>query len=120
MAQSYWYVPGVLNVKVYVVPLPLNSPLLEKVGDPSERTVCAVDPVLFRVQVTVVPTATVSMAGFWVSLFPLLKKMFPIVTVPGVPPSLGALSSPEQPAAAAAAAIRNQLSMDRIFVLLTV
>jgi hypothetical protein len=64
MAQSYWYVPGVMNVTLWVVPFPVNVPLLVKLGDPSERTVCDVLPVLVKVQVTVVPAATVSMAGF--------------------------------------------------------
>jgi hypothetical protein len=67
-AQSYWYVPGVVNVKVYVLPLPVKMSLLVNVGASSECTLCGVSPVLLQVQVTVVPAATVSTAGFWVPL----------------------------------------------------
>ena len=34
MAQSYWYVPGVVKVKVYVIPLPVKMSLLVKLGAP--------------------------------------------------------------------------------------
>ena len=53
-----------LNVNVYFVPFPLWVVLLVKPGDPSDSTLCGVSPVLVQVQVTVVPTATVSTAGF--------------------------------------------------------
>ena len=34
MAQSYWYVPGVVNMKVYVISLPVLVSLLVKLGSP--------------------------------------------------------------------------------------
>ena len=84
--------PGVVKVNVYVWPLPVRVVLLVKVGATSECTLCGVAPVLLQVQVTVVPAETVSTAGFWVLLCPLLKKMFPTVTVPAAPlPSVGAV-----------------------------
>lgn len=60
-AQSYRYVPGVLNVTEYVWPFPLRIALLAK---PDAWTLCEMVPVPVQVQVTVLPAATVSTAGF--------------------------------------------------------
>ncbi|HEV2750646.1 MAG TPA: hypothetical protein VGV12_09000 [Gemmatimonadales bacterium] len=67
MAQSYVYVPGVLNVTAYVELASLITTLFRKIGDPVDWTVCGV-PLSFQVQVTVLPAATVSTAGFWLPL----------------------------------------------------
>jgi hypothetical protein len=64
-AQSYWYVPGAVNVTAYV-PLPVIVPLLVKPGEPSDWTPCGREPV--QVQVTVAPTGIVSTAAFVVPL----------------------------------------------------
>ncbi len=83
--------------------------LLVKVGEPLESTLWSVDPVFVHVQVTVVPTVTVSTAGFRVPLCSLEKKMFPIVTVPGAPPppGVGPVLLLEQPTTPAAVSISN-------------
>jgi len=51
--------------------------LLAKLGDPSDSTLCETDPVAVQVHVTVLPAATVSIAGFWLPLWELLNRMFP-------------------------------------------
>jgi len=54
----------VVNVNEYVWPLPVRMALLGKPGVPCDWTLCATDPVEVQVHVTVLPTATVSIAGF--------------------------------------------------------
>jgi hypothetical protein len=48
--------------------LALCTALLVKLGDPVDCTLCATDPLAGQVQVTVLPAATVSTAGFWLPL----------------------------------------------------
>ena len=60
-AQSYWYVPGAVNVTEWVAPLVLMA-LLVKLVAPNEWTLCGSEPV--QVQVTVLPAGMVSTAGF--------------------------------------------------------
>src|SRR5207253_3758254 len=82
--QSYWYVPATGNVIAYV-PLPVRVPLLAKLGDPTDWTLCGRLPA--HVQVAVPPTGIVSTAGFMVPLCPLTNWMpEPTVTDPTGPP----------------------------------
>src|SRR6266700_5447869 len=60
--------------------------LLVKLGVPCDRTLCDTAPVDVQVHVTVLPTATVSIAGFWLPLWALLNRMFPTTTSPDGPP----------------------------------
>src|SRR6059036_3934860 len=60
--------------------------LLAKLGVPCDWTLCATDPVAVQVHVTVLPTATLSIAGFWVPLWALLNRMFPTTISPAGPP----------------------------------
>src|SRR5438477_11476747 len=60
--------------------------LLGKLGAPCDRTLCDTAPVDVQVHVTVLPTATVSIAGFWLPLWALLNRMFPTTTSPDGPP----------------------------------
>jgi len=48
-AQSYWYVPGALNVTAYV-PLPVMVLLLAKLCEPTDWTLCGRDPVQVQVR----------------------------------------------------------------------
>src|SRR3989442_907752 len=76
-AQSYRYTPAVANVCEYV-PL-IMIPLLVKLGDPVDCTLC--EPPA-QLHVTVPPTAIVSTAGFELRLPSLLKRMAaPTVTL---------------------------------------
>jgi hypothetical protein len=63
-AQSYWYVPGAVNVTEWVAPLVLIALLVKLVElvEPNEWTLCGSEPV--QVQVTVLPVGMVSTAGF--------------------------------------------------------
>src|SRR5947208_14869792 len=54
--------------------------------DPCDCTLCEIDPVAVQVHVTVLPTATVSIAGFWLPLWALLNRMFPTTISPDGPP----------------------------------
>src|SRR6266581_6850772 len=60
--------------------------LLVKLGVPCDRTLCDTVPVDVQGHVTVLPTATVSIAGFWLPLWALLNRMFPTTTSPDGPP----------------------------------
>src|SRR2546427_12597067 len=60
--------------------------LLVNLGVPCDWTLCATDPVAVQVHVTVLPTATLSIAGFWVPLWALLNRMFPTTISPAGPP----------------------------------
>src|SRR5438874_10322810 len=60
--------------------------LLVKPVAPCDRTLCGTVPVLVQVHVTVLPTATVSIAGFWLPLWALLNRMFPTTISPDGPP----------------------------------
>jgi len=53
-----------VNVNAYVMPSPVWMALLGKLGAPCDWTLCATAPVAVQVHVTVLPTATVSIAGF--------------------------------------------------------
>src|SRR2546421_12979520 len=59
--------------------------LLVKPVAPCDRTLCAIVPVAVQVHVTVLPTATLSMAGFWLPLWALLNRMFPTMISPEGP-----------------------------------
>src|SRR5207245_11007223 len=67
-AQSYWYVPGAVNVTA-CIPLPVMVLLLPKLGEPTARTLCGRVPV--QLQVTVPPTRLVSTAALVLPLCPL-------------------------------------------------
>src|SRR5437899_3148311 len=58
---------------------------LAKLVDPCDCTLCEIDPVAVQVHVTVLPTATVSIAGFWLPLWELLNRMFPTMIWPAGP-----------------------------------
>src|SRR5437764_10432962 len=60
--------------------------LLVKPVAPCDRTLCGTVPVLVQVHVTVLPTATLSIAGFWLPLWALLNRMFPTMISPDGPP----------------------------------
>jgi hypothetical protein len=62
------------------LPAPLWIPLLVKLGEPVDCTLCGKASVVAQVQVTVPLTATVSTAGLDDPLSALLKKMSPTVT----------------------------------------
>src|SRR5258705_2827158 len=95
-AQSYWYVPGSVNVTAYV-PLPVIVPLLAKLAEPTDWTLCGRDPV--QVQVAVPPTEMVSTAAFELPLWPLTNSMpAPTVTEPTRPaPPPPSTPPPSQP-----------------------
>src|SRR3989440_1849881 len=83
--------------------------LLVKPVAPCDRTLCAIVPVAVQVHVTVLPTATLSIAGFWLPLWALLNRMFPTMISPDGPPPPPPPPLPppyvgdEQPASAASA-----------------
>src|SRR6476659_8207800 len=68
------------------MPFPVRIWLLVNPGEPIDCTPCGVDPVPVQVQVTGCPTATVSIAGLVVPLWPLSNLMLPTITEPTGPP----------------------------------
>jgi hypothetical protein len=66
--------------------------LLVKDGDPVDSTLCGTAAVFVQVHVTVLPTATVSTAGFTVPFRLLLKRMLPTRTDAEV--GIGATATP--------------------------
>src|SRR5258705_12441032 len=60
--------------------------LLGKAGVRCDWTLCATAPVAVQVHVTVLPTATVSIAAFWVPLCALRNRLFPTMISPAGPP----------------------------------
>ena len=69
----YRYVPARLKVTLYVTPTPPRCPLLVKLGVPTDCTVCGTAGPVTQVQVTLVPTATVSTAASVVQFLSLRK-----------------------------------------------
>src|SRR5215469_12182340 len=61
MLQWYLYVPGIVNVKLKVVPLPASEPSKEAGSPASLVTVCGT--LVLSVQVTVVPAFTDRLLG---------------------------------------------------------
>ena len=80
ITQSYVYVPGWSSRTEYVLPAALMTTLFRNTsgGMPVDWTLC--EPAAFQVQVTMLPAAIVSTAGFWLPLLTLRKKSFPTVT----------------------------------------
>src|SRR5438034_8885699 len=72
--------------------------LLAKLDGPCDSTLCGTDPVDVQVHLTVVPTATVSIAGFWVPLLALLNRMLPTTIWPATPPPPPPTPAPPPPA----------------------
>src|SRR5215510_11509899 len=117
MAQLYRYVPGDGNVSWYVLPFPVSTAPLGKVGVLTDCTVCGTPPVLTHVHVTVPPATTVSTAGFDEPFRSLRNTLFPRVTVmalptgpppPPPPPAIPMLcAAPPHPARTAVTSIRS-------------
>ena len=88
-AQSYVYVPGCSSRTEYVLPAAFMTTLFRKTsgGMPVDWMLC--EPAAFQVQVTRLPAAIVSTAGFWLPLCALRKNVFPTVTCAGGPAARG-------------------------------
>src|SRR5215470_14287495 len=100
-----------------MLPLPVSTPPLVKLGMPSDCTVCGMPPVFAQLHVTVPPATTVSTAGFDEPFRSLRNTLFPRVTVmalatgpppPPPPPAIPMLcAAPPHPARTTVTSIRS-------------